>query len=157
LRAWLCLARRQTLVWVVDPAGAPEPAAAPEARWRAVGELADWSWRPRDEWVATALGDWCRERELETFSGTVAYRCRVTTARGRYRLDLGAVGELAELAVDGVTVGARLWAPYRFDLALDTGEHELVVRVTNSAANARCGSLRPSGLLGPVVWSVADG
>jgi hypothetical protein len=67
-------------------------------------------------------------------------------------LDLGAVGDLAEVLLDGQPCGVRLWAPYRLDLgpAIQPGVHDLEVRVTNSMANAFEGAQLPSGLMGPV-------
>ncbi len=66
-------------------------------------------------------------------------------------LDLGEVREVAEIAVNGTSVGSRLWPPYRLDVtsALRPGENSVRVRVTNTGANVR-GQALPSGLLGPV-------
>ena len=67
-------------------------------------------------------------------------------------LDLGQVGDIAEVLLNGTTVGARAWAPYvwAIDPICQVGDNQLEVRVTNSMANRLEGLQRPSGLLGPV-------
>jgi hypothetical protein len=173
----LRLERRQ-LVIVSFAAPAAEPTAPPAAspldsqhRWApappppgpddSVHEL-------RDGWQAYAadgrpaavpcLGDWGRAAGWDLFTGTVEYRWRgalppAAMEHGRPLLDLGSVGEAARVTVNGHDLGARLWAPYRFVLkdVLHRGENRIVVRVTNSMANAYDGRRLPSGLMGPVV------
>ena len=104
---------------------------------------------------APALGDWTVVRQLERFSGTLVYRTSVALLRApaAAELDLGRVGEAAEVFVNGRAAGFALWAPYRIALGpalLRAGRNEIEVRVTNSAANHFEGALRPSGLMGPV-------
>jgi hypothetical protein len=68
-------------------------------------------------------------------------------------LDLGLVGNAADVFVNGHTAGFAMWAPYRLPLDpthFRAGENRIVVRVTNSAANYFEGALLPSGLIGPV-------
>jgi hypothetical protein len=67
-------------------------------------------------------------------------------------LDLGQVGDIAEVALNGTTLGSRAWAPYvwAIDQICQAGQNQLEVRVTNSTANRMEGLQRPSGLLGPV-------
>ena len=85
----------------------------------------------------------------------------------RYELDLGDVGELACLGVNGRDTDCRLWRPYVYDVTalLAEGENHLTVEVTNSLAHryeAEAIRLLPqplsrlrSGLLGPVrLWRV---
>jgi hypothetical protein len=111
---------------------------------------------------APALGDWTTVRALERFSGTLDYTADVHlpdwgTPFGPVEVDLGAVGEAAEVHVNGAAQGFAMWAPYRVataGAAWRPGRNVLEVRVTNSAANAYEGALRPSGLLGPVQLSV---
>lgn len=149
----LRLERRQGLVYWLDPNAAPETVPAPRSH--VAGEVAvtGWQWRRDGAWRPVQLGDWCAERELETYSGAITYRAEVVwPADGQAELDLGRVGELAAVRVDGQPAGARLWAPYRFDLGQrDAGAHAVIeVDVTNSWANAYAGAMRPSGLFGPV-------
>ncbi|QAY78116.1 glycosyl hydrolase [Sphingosinicella sp. BN140058] len=92
-------------------------------------------------------------------------------------LDLGAVGDLAEVRVNGDLVGALWHAPYRLDIgrSVRKGTNRLEVRVANLWANRLIGDaqpgvrkitfttlptyqadapLRPSGLIGPVTLSM---
>jgi hypothetical protein len=88
-------------------------------------------------------------------------------------LDLGQVGDVAEVRVNGKPVGAAWKAPYRLDIggATKSGNNKLEIRVANLWVNRLIGDLqpnaqkiaftifptysvksplRPSGLLGPV-------
>jgi hypothetical protein len=88
-------------------------------------------------------------------------------------LDLGNVGDVAELRVNGTMVGTAWKFPYRFDIsrAAKSGSNTLDVRVANLWANRLIGDaqpnakkiaftfiptylpnapLRPAGLMGPV-------
>lgn len=125
----------------------------------------------RDPLAAVALGgDWelqlpgrTEQRPLGSwtdlgpaFSGTAIYEREVDLEAAalpdrRWVLDLGDVRDVAEVAINGRELPARLWAPYRLDVseALRPGRNHIQVRVTNTGANAR-GEVRPSGLLGPV-------
>ena len=76
----------------------------------------------------------------------------------RYLLDLGKVGETAEVLLNGKAVGTRIAPPYRFDVsdALVEGKNTLKIVVTNHLAYEQrdlCSKylvLEPSGLLGPI-------
>ncbi|MBO5219318.1 MAG: hypothetical protein J6C52_07805, partial [Clostridia bacterium] len=73
-------------------------------------------------------------------------------------LDLGEVGETAEVYLNGKCAGVRLVPPYRFDLTelAKDGENTLEVIVANTCTFeqrdnfSRYLLIRPSGLLGPV-------
>jgi len=101
-------------------------------------------------------GDWSRIPGRETFSGTVAYRGELSVpeavASQAAFLDLGAVGEIAEVELNGVSLGVAAWRPYALPLSgsLRAGPNELAVMVSNSMANAYDGLELPSGLMGPV-------
>jgi hypothetical protein len=103
-----------------------------------------------------APGDWAQTPGFELYTGTVVYRAEFALTAGEARcaqsLDLGRVGDIAEVTVNGSPLGVRAWAPYRFTVgsALVHGDNRVEVRVTNSAANARYGRQLPSGLMGPV-------
>lgn len=111
------------------------------------------------------------------FSGVVTYTTRFTlTAADAARslaLDLGKVGDIAEVRVNGALVGTAWHAPYRVPLggAARAGTNTLEVRVANLWANRLIGDaqpgaakitfvaaptyrpdapLRPAGLIGPV-------
>ena len=120
---------------------------------------------------------------IKYFSGTATYTNTLTVdettlqAGGKLLLDLGRVGNIAEVIVGGQLV-ATLWkAPFVADItsALQPGENSLEVRVTNLWSNRLIGDaqpgvktkltyttmpfyspndpLRPSGLMGPVTLS----
>jgi hypothetical protein len=68
----------------------------------------------------------------------------------------------AEVEINGKPVGARVWSPYRFDIAgaLRSGRNRIVVRVFNTLApylkgasptRTIFGDQDDSGLFGPVV------
>ena len=76
----------------------------------------------------------------------------------RYLLDLGKVGETAEVWGNGKAVGTRIAPPYKFDIsdALTEGKNTLKVVVTNNLGYEQrdlCSKfmvLEPTGLLGPI-------
>ncbi|MET4920895.1 glycosyl hydrolase [Streptomyces sp. PSRA5] len=118
----------------------------------------DWAFRfDRDGAPNTRrpLGSWT---DLDpAHSGSALYEREFTldarTLSGRrWGLDLGEVRDVAEIAVNGTELPARLWTPYRCDItaALRAGTNVVRVRVTNTGANAH-GDARTSGLLGPVL------
>ena len=86
-------------------------------------------------------------------------------------LDLGSASDLAEVYINGKSVGKRMAAPYLFDVrgALRSGENKIVAEVTASAGNrVNPGSVfgipldaltavpytlsERQGILGPVEW-----
>ncbi len=102
----------------------------------------------------TSVGDWTEQPDLETVAGSVTYAATLElTRRSALRLDLGDVGELAEVRLNGLPVAHLFWAPYRCRVeqaATRVGTNRLEVIVTNSSANRYEGAMRPSGLIGPV-------
>jgi alpha-L-rhamnosidase/Glycosyl hydrolases family 2, sugar binding domain len=116
---------------------------------------------------------------VKYFSGTATYEKTLPMIRewleegSRVQLDLGAVKNLAEVAVNGLTIGVVWKAPFKLDLteALKVGENRIEIKVTNLWPNRLIGDkqlgarkiafatfdpfradspLLPSGLLGPV-------
>lgn len=109
------------------------------------------------------LGSWMTNG-LEFYSGGVAYEQVLDIADPALwsMIDLGRVRGTAEVEVNGRLVGARVWSPYRFDLAgaLQKGPNRIVVRVFNTLApylkgasptRTIFGEQDDSGLFGPVV------
>lgn len=154
------LERRGSLI--IAPAGSsaplpvrPSPAELPGG----ARGLTGWQVSRADgrTWAGPQLGDWTGTEELETFAGSVRYRTVVSLRElptAPVPLDLGVVGELARVEVNGVAVAELLWAPYRTEIdpaLLHLGDNVIQVLVTNSSANAFEGALRPSGLIGPIV------
>ncbi len=118
------------------------------------------------------------DQGVRFFSGVSTYRTRftlsVSPSKGKpLWLDLGAVGDLAEVRVNGQQVGTAWHAPWRVDIASAArgGVNTLEVRVANLWVNRLIGDaqpeaskiawtavrtygkdapLRPSGLIGPV-------
>ncbi|NLG28737.1 MAG: glycosyl transferase family 2 [Chloroflexi bacterium] len=94
--------------------------------------------------------------DLPTFCGTIRYEATLTAERAYTRLDLGLVGETAELWVNGRPCGARISPPYRFACEFRPGANQIVVEVVNNPAYrerdvfSQFMPLPPTGLLGPV-------
>lgn len=115
---------------------------------------------------------------VKYFSGTATYRKSFQLPRGASGarplwLDLGKIGDVAEVRVNGRLAGTAWKAPYRVDLAglVRSGRNALEIRVANLWVNRLVGDaqpgaqkvtftifptyganapLRPSGLIGPV-------
>lgn len=115
---------------------------------------------------------------IRYFSGVASYTTSFDRPRGggRLLLDLGKVGDVAEVRVNGRPVGTVWHAPYRLDIGAvaKPGRNTLEVRVANLWVNRLIGDaqpgavkvawtsmpayradapLRPSGLIGPVTLS----
>ena len=116
---------------------------------------------------------------VKYFSGEATYARSFTLPRGARAgqplwLDLGQVGDLAEVRVNGQLVGAVWHAPYRLDIgkAVKKGANTIEVKVADLWVNRLVGDaqpgakpitwtamptyradapLRPAGLIGPVV------
>lgn len=155
----LRLERRESLVLCIDPSARLARAAAKSPQQLQRDIPLEVSWRvidPAGRTVGHELGDWLNAPDTAGFTGTLTYRTTFTCApdvEHRYRLDLGEVGDFAVVRLNGRDLGARLWAPFAWDVtdALRAGANELVVEVTNSLANRYTPDKpRPSGLIGPV-------
>jgi hypothetical protein len=130
---------------------------------------------------STALSSWTEHDEpgIKYFSGIGTYRKTFDWDPAhfgvgeRILLDLGRIHELAEVALNGKSVGTVWHAPFRLDVtaALEPGLNTLEIRVANLWVNRLIGDkqpgatpvaftvtstykpdapLRPSGLVGPV-------
>ncbi|NLD73063.1 MAG: hypothetical protein GX649_10155, partial [Chloroflexi bacterium] len=159
LHTRLRLERREALVLAVDPTGQADPdAGTPPVPADVVAEIAG-PWRASDlsgEAIdVPAPGDWAQARGWETYTGVLRYEATfevsATDAEAVF-VDLGRVGDIAEVWLNGQRLGRRCWAPYVLDLgdSLQPGRNEIRVEVTNSMANAYDGKQMPSGLMGPV-------
>lgn len=84
------------------------------------------------------LGDW-RECVGEYFSGDCVYR---TTFRADKEMSYGATLELGEVRytcevfLNGESLGTKIFAPFRYELTNLREDNELVIRVSNTLANA---------------------
>jgi len=137
----------------------------------------------------TTLASWTdsTDKGVKYFSGTGTYTQTVQAPQAWFKpgahlwLDLGDVKNLAEVQINGQTLGIVWHAPYRVDATalLKPGNNEVAIKVTNAWVNRLIGDqqtgaekltyadvtpykadspLQPSGLLGPVtvVQSAAE-
>lgn len=97
--------------------------------------------------------------EKPDFSGHMKYEFTLDVPEiGNYTLDLGYVGEMAELFVNGESAGVRFGPPYRFEIGkfLVPGENQVVVDVANhygfekKDVFSKFIMYEPSGMMGPV-------
>jgi hypothetical protein len=132
-----------------------------------------------------SLGAWneSADASIRYFSGTATYSRSIEVDKqtlddsGALWLDLGVVRELADVVVNGQSMGVLWREPYRVDIrrAVVPGKNKIVIRVTNLWVNRLIGDaqrgahrttfttlpsylpsapLRLSGLVGPVaLWS----
>ncbi len=106
------------------------------------------------------LSDWRRWPGFEKYAGTLRYRCSIDLPSLKpeeaLELDAGAVGEIAELKINGRPAGVRIAPPYLWEITelVRPGQNIIEVDVTNTAqarwtdAFSRGDAL--SGLMGPV-------
>ncbi len=91
----------------------------------------------------TTLASWTSSRESVHFSGTGSYRTVFDISGDqlrpdlRWTLDLGKVGNIAEVIINGKNLGTAWMQPYQIDVssALRPGTNELTVLVTNTLIN----------------------
>ena len=95
--------------------------------------------------------------EIPSFSGKIRYQTVISVNRdGDYLLDLGNVGQTAELYVNGQFCGNAICAPYQLRFQLQAGDNQIEIIVSNTLANTQKDRfskmllIPPSGLLGPL-------
>lgn len=97
---------------------------------------------------------------IKDFSGHMKYEASFDIAdKGQYILDLGTVGEAAEVFVNGKFSGKKQYPPYTFDISDEvvSGTNELTVIVSNHNGYSRRDVfskfllMESSGIAGPVV------
>jgi hypothetical protein len=94
-----------------------------------------------ESWTASA------EPGVKFFSGTATYTKTLQASRSWFRegsgvfLDLGRVGDIAEVSVNGRRLGQVWKAPWQVDVsgALEPGENRLEIKVTNQWTNRIAG------------------
>ncbi|MBQ7581229.1 MAG: hypothetical protein IJU25_00240, partial [Lachnospiraceae bacterium] len=96
--------------------------------------------------------------EHPTFSGRMVYKTVLKNDKnGDYCLDLGKVGQIASVRVNGENRGLRMAPPFWFDISLKEGNNDLEITVSNTLVYHERDPLSPpicippSGLLGPVI------
>ncbi|MBQ2809650.1 MAG: hypothetical protein IJF11_02025 [Clostridia bacterium] len=95
---------------------------------------------------------------LPDFSGKLRYKASFVAKKGAYVLDLGQVGEVATVYLNGEHIGIRICAPYKFDIsrALQDGENHLEIIVTSNLGHKRRDGLSsyiqipPTGIIGEI-------
>jgi hypothetical protein len=102
------------------------------------------------------LMDWKQWGDLdEKFSGFIEYENTFTLGilEGNNSLDLGKVKHLAEVWINDVWIGSRMWSPFVFDItkAVHEGVNQIKVRVGNLIAENAGIDTGDCGLLGPVI------
>ncbi|MBE7044483.1 MAG: hypothetical protein E7397_03065, partial [Ruminococcaceae bacterium] len=77
--------------------------------------------------------------EIEDFCGEIRYRTTFLAEAGYPVLDLGEVGETAEVFLNGTPVGVRINAPYKFDIsgAYTDRENTLEILVRSNPAHGK--------------------
>jgi len=102
--------------------------------------------------VEKPLEDW-KAWGLQKFSGLMDYlkSVNIDKVEKQMFLNLGKVCHVAEVWVNGQSVGSRMWGPYVFDItnAVKPGQNEIRVRVANLINNSY-EDIQESGLIGPV-------
>lgn len=111
-----------------------------------------------------SAGDWSEHPLLSGFSGRGIYRITFSLQKEqlspRLALDLGLVGDIAQVTVNGIRLEDRLSLPYAYPVGslLQEGENQLCIEVTNCLRNGMMGAgllksdrqKAMSGLAGPV-------
>ena len=95
------------------------------------------------------------------FSGTVRYEAsfEVSEIKKNALLDLGKVYEIADVKLNGESIGVKIAPPYIFDISekMKIGTNNLVIEVTNTLAKSQKDFFsqfavqEPTGLIGPVL------
>ncbi len=96
--------------------------------------------------------------EKPHFSGRMKYETKVTLPKNDLLLDLGSVGEIAEVYLNGKEIGVKQYPPYTFKIRKEdiNNENDLKVIITNHKGylmkdlSSSFIPFEPSGLLGPV-------
>jgi len=135
---------------------------------RSLATLADgWTLRlPTGVPITTGTGSWTSsaDPEVRYFSGTGTYQRTVQAPASwfgkneRVVFDLGAIGDVAEVRINGVLAGTAWARPYRVDVTgqLRRGRNQVEIRVANTWQNRFVGDLQPGAT--PHAWTnVASG
>ena len=102
-----------------------------------------WGFNPIQKF--DSLLDWTKhsDKALSHYSGTASYKMAFSLPAGflakdkEYLLDLGTVGEMARVFLNGEEVGVSLFPPHRVKLgnSLREGENNIVIEVANTWQN----------------------
>lgn len=100
---------------------------------------------PATSWTNSGNAD------IRFFSGTASYAQRLTVQKdwlqpgARLRLELGRIGDVAEIFVNGKSAGIAWQPPYSVDVTplLRAGENRIEIKVANTWQNRLVGDLQP--------------
>ncbi|MDX9868716.1 MAG: glycosyl hydrolase [Kiritimatiellia bacterium] len=179
--------RRPVAAAAAGAARSNEPALKEALALQAPWAVSFKGWGAPESVVFEKLDNWTErpEKAIRYYSGTAAYRSGFDWSLpvpGEALLDLGSVGVMAEVFLNGTACGIVWTRPYRVDIAkaLKPGRNKLEIRVTNTWANRLIGdALLPaaerktwttyhgfkadtpvawfrSGLLGPVTVKIPE-
>ncbi len=179
------LAQESVFVVFREPAQAPSATIAPVI-WKPFADLSN-SWKisfdglaapaPIAKGILSSLAD-SADPAVKYFSGTTTYRTTFDLPKGTkpgapLKIDLGQVGDVAEVYINGHLAGTVWKAPYSVDIGtlVKKRANDIEIRVANLWVNRLIGDaqpgaqkvtftaaptytaaapLRPSGLIGPV-------
>ena len=99
------------------------------------------------------LTDWISSEETKYFSGTATYTKTLKAQKSwlandkELSLDLGDVGDLAEVIINGKSYGIAWKKPFQVNIsgALQKGENTIEIKVTNLWVNRLIGDAQPGG------------
>jgi hypothetical protein len=114
----------------------------------------DWSVQfPTGAPITTSVGSWTANAnpEIRYFSGVATYSKTFNASGGwfaegeRLYLDLGHIGDVAEVRINGTLLGTAWAPPYRLDVTdhLRRGQNRLEIKVANTWQNRFVGDLQP--------------
>ncbi|MCC0784347.1 glycoside hydrolase [Clostridioides sp. ES-S-0108-01] len=113
-----------------------------------------------DKFVMEKLTNISSPKLYPDFSGTIKYETvfSIEDEKQEIEIDLGNVYEVAEVFLNGVSLGVKMSKPYTFKLydKVKNGENKLTVEVTNTLGTSQKDflsqyrSLQPSGIIGDV-------
>ncbi|NMA83768.1 MAG: hypothetical protein GX962_07895 [Epulopiscium sp.] len=102
------------------------------------------------------LISWTKQADTKEYTGSMFYKKEFSISdvkkQSKIQLDLGEVGEIAELFINDQNLGVKMWKPYLFDITdyIQEGKNTIVIEIKNSLANHFSKSNLDSGLMGPV-------
>ena len=74
---------------------------------------------------------------IHDFAGRIKYTFTVSPEKdGMYELDLGRVGECAEVYINGTLCGRRIVPPYKFDMGALSADREYII---TAVISTHCG------------------
>jgi hypothetical protein len=155
----LRLPRRSSMIYACNPGKTAGRTAVIPARQLLMDVSGPWEVAfPGEKPMTFPLQDWTKDERWRDYYGTVSYQTRLALpAVGKDKriwLDLGKVGEIAEVLFAGESIGTVMWSPYTVELTSYLQEQQcdvmLEVRVTSSFSRKYTDRIRPSGLMGPV-------